>query len=1100
MKFMASVRSICIAFVAAIAAGCGGGGGSGNDSGFNPPGINVSVTATASQAQAGQSVAITVRVTEANGAPIRDLTAVRAVVTPSSAGTVVGAGTFLGVAQSLTAGGVATFTFTGLSPGQATVTVSVTDPFINSRSATASLVINVTAALDTAIRITVTPTSLVVPTQGLTDIAVRVLRANGQPVANGTTVLGTTVPATAGRVFGLPTGTTNTATTVGGVASFRFQAGVSPASVETLFSVTDVERGGEVVNGSARITVAGVDLNRLRIDATRTRLPINSFFVPFFFGSPYVSEVTITLRAASGQPVNMPDGVQVAINPVTIGAFSTLDDPATEDINEILVLLGSGPVDVTAGKATVFVQSFDVPGRVTLTVSGQDPETSQTLVATQDFDVVSTTSNLPNSVFVSPTRSPQYVQGSGGPTSGQFAVVVFDGTSNPVPDPVSGNNAFNNVRLELIGGDASGGARISGISANGQTAIGSPINVRTTAGSTGGSLLSGARVGNIVIRATSDRADNNVDNGISDPVFAQRTVAVSDGVLFDIEITQPTRRALTINPVEPGVTVDPDGVPPNANGTYSLTVGAIATDRLGNPVLPNTTISFGLIDEPQFSGIGDFFLAGGDGDPLEAGTVFTALSGAFTTRGGGAGPGDALILFGEEIIGNRDHESARVIRTVDSPSSLTTSRRFNTNDDTGNLVDSGAILPYVVGRAADGNIVASGTTNALGVVVTKMNYPQSRLGKVAIIWAQGEGDVQGGSPETVTDAEFVSFAGVAPATIFASPSPIPGNSTVSMRVCVIDRIGSRIQGVAVGFQFSGLAGGVGTASGISTSGTLPTLTGRNGCVDTVVTTAGITTAGVTLTFSGAGDTDVVPIQIGALVLSARPDFFFGGGGDTTLRLTDGGGRPIVGVQLSGACVGTGGAIVGTQPAPGSSGVTDSNGETVFSINTANLNQVDGMGEGVCTYRTPSGTPSVIVNLLGFDVCDTAFSPPPQGCDTTAATQFDLVMILRGGTTTSNPNGNINAVAVDSSPSGVSCSRPESARLPTPAAGTAYADIVCTSAKFDRDTTVALRATTSLNGVINNTAVSFAQDCFPLTTANSAVSVMAGNRTCVVIVP
>src|SRR5690606_7732592 len=124
-------------------------------------------------------------------------------------------------------------------------------------------------------------------------------------------------------------------------------------------------------------------------------------------------------------------------------------------------------------------------------------------------------------------------------------------------------------------------------------------------------------------------------------------------------------------------------------------VAIVATDRLGNPVLPGTTITFGLIDEPQQFGVGDFFLSGLDGNPQEGGTNFTAPGGAFLTAGGGAGPGDALVLFGEDLIGNRDHESARRIVSVNSQTSLTVKRRFNHNDTTGSVVNSGPVLPYV---------------------------------------------------------------------------------------------------------------------------------------------------------------------------------------------------------------------------------------------------------------------------------------------------------------------------------------------------------------------------------------------------------------------
>src|SRR5690606_2046668 len=305
---------------------------------------------------------------------------------------------------------------------------------------------------------------------------------------------------------------------------------------------------------------------------------------------------------------------------------------------------------------------------------------------------------------------PVYVVGSGGPTFTTFSVRVEDGSGEEVPDPVSGNTAFNNVRLEIIGDGVAAGEQLSGVNAQGQNVEGTSINLRTNNGVAGATFRAGSRTGTTVIRATADRADNNVDNGITDPVVGEGSIVISDGRLFSLEITSPSVSAIAVNPVSPLVEAAGDelAVPPNPDGTYSLTVAAIATDRQGNPVLPGTVINFGLIDEPQVVGVGDFQIAGGDGNPQEAGTLFTAPGGAFQTAGGGAGPGDTLALFGEESDGNRDHESTRRIANINSQTSLNVTRRFNRNDDTGSIVDRGAVIPYVIGRATDGNVVAQG--------------------------------------------------------------------------------------------------------------------------------------------------------------------------------------------------------------------------------------------------------------------------------------------------------------------------------------------------------------------------------------------------------
>ncbi len=1005
MNASALLKALLLSFIAAVLAACGGSSSTGNDGGFTPPAITVTATAQSQSVVSGSTTDITVRVREGNGAAIRDGTVVNATVSPPANGTITAVdGQGAETAQGSTSGGVANFRFRGAGPGgAATVTFSVPDPNAPARTVTATVSITVTPAPDTSLRVIVEPQASVVAPQGVADVIVRVRRANGSPVADGTTVNGIVAPASAGSVLGLPAGAAPSATTSGGIANFRFLAGNLPATAQLTFSVTDAEQGNAVVTGTANITVAGVDQNRLRLQATTTTLPINAFNVAPFFGSPFMAEVTVTVRTASGQAVNAADGIQVSVNPVgNTGGFTTLNDPSTTE-DEFLVRLGQGSVDVVAGQATLFMHSLNFSGTTTLTVTTTDPETNQVIVATLPFTIVSSISTLPASVSVNPLTTALYVQGSGGNSSAQVQVAVNDAIGQPVPNPTAGNNAFNNIRVELVGDAATGGARVAGINAQGQNVQGAQINLRTTSGIGGVQLVSGNNVGSALLRVTADRADNNVDNGISDPVVGQRSVFVSDGVLFDLEIAQPIVNALLVNPVDPTTTPSQGTtVPVSPDGTYSLTIGVIATDRLGNPVLPGTAINFGLIDEPQASGAGDFLIAGLDGNPEEAGRSFTAPTGAFTTAGGGVGPGDAVVLLTEEDPANRDLEGARVVQSVNGPTSLTVTRNFNRNDVTGSIFNAGNVIPYVIGRAADGNISANATTNALGVARTTLNYPVSRIGKTAVIWAQGDGAIVAGQARTVADVELVRFAGVAPATLSVSPSVIPGNTPTPVAACVLDALFVPIEGVQISFGFAGLNGGQGDVDGRPSAGSFASLTGRDGCAIGNVTTTGIIASGGTLVVSAVGQSATVQIQVGSLILSANPSAFFGSGGTTTLRLVDASGRPVPGVQLRGTCTGGGGAVISTQPTTGENGVTDANGEARWDIFADNLSRAGGAGSGSCVYTTATGSPSTTVTLQGVDLCTIPISPRPPECSTTPVSLTLILDGARTGVVTTDP--------------------------------------------------------------------------------------------------
>lgn len=900
-----------------------------------------------------------------------------------------------------------------------------------------------------SIKITATPTTSSANPGQTVDVQVRVTNANGTAVADGTNVNATVAPGNSGTIrYVPPTGANSDAAsgpTAGGTVNFRYTAGGS-GNVSLTFSTAG---SAGTATTTTTIAVNGSGDQRLQIAATRTQLPVNTWAVLPFMGSPYMSEVTVTVRDGNGQPVNREDGIQVSINPVdNTGGFSTLDDPETEcdmdtlDGCEFLIRMGQAPVDVVAGKATLFVHSLQSTGRTTLTITMLDEVTNQTVTASQEFQIVTTTPPLPTQLALDLASGPIYVQGSGGNSSGLLDIHVRDALGQPVPEPEAGGAAYNNYRLEIVGiqtGGVPGMARLSGVNAAG-TAVSShsSIDLRTTAGVGAANFIAGTETGSYVIRLTADRADNNVDNGISDPVTVERSVVVSDGRLFDLEITQPVVNALTINPYSADIEVNDEGlaIPPSPDATYSVTVAVIATDRQGNPVLPGTQIRFGLIDEPQASGMGDYYIAGGDGDPQEGGTTFTAVTGRFATAGGGAGAGDTLVVFGEDVIGNRDLESARTVTQVHSNTSLSVDYRFNHNDTTGHSVNSGSILPYIIGRAADGNISATAATNDIGVAVTKMNYPVSKLGKLAVVWAQADGQVVAGQPKKITDVEYAYFAGVAPARLVVSPGVLPANTSGEVTICLYDALSAPIGGIPVQFAFQN-ASGSNSVDGTPSAGYTaePTAFG-SGCTVATVSTQGLTEGETapSLVFSAAGAAGIVEFSFAPMALLASPSMLTGSA-NVTLTLVDGSGNRMPGFQIVGTCEASNGAIISIRSGPG---VTNNLGETVASITAERLNQAGAAGAGTCTFQTVDGSATAVVELQGVDICEgVPTSPPPVGCEgtTPGQQQFSLSVVLTPGATT---GGFYSASALPSS-SSTTCSVPGSATPnPTTCAFGSYA--------------------------------------------------------------
>lgn len=591
---------------------------------------------------------------------------------------------------------------------------------------------------------------------------------------------------------------------------------------------------------------------------------------PWSPSSPYTIEVDIHWTNADGSPVSGHD-LSCSVTNLAIMSIHILDDASTPD-DESAVNWGNVQVHSDTGHAICWVFSTGRAGDATLNVGGVDPLTGASVGTSMSFTVQNASGPLPASVQMAADPAGVYVSGSNGRQSTTVSALVLDGGGNFVPDPANGNSGADNVQFEIVT-NPSGGATLQANSVSGPQ-TGATVVTHTVQGVATASFQAGTVQGPIQIRATADRSDNNVTNGISDPVSSTFSVVVSDGKLYSLEITSPVVApnlpGIVINPVDPNVTGgDTGGIPPNPDATLSLTVSALGTDRQGNPVLPGTAIRFGSVDEPVgapgSANDNQFLISGVHGNPQEGGTLFTATDGEFQSAGGGAGPGDALVVFGKAVEGNSDLVSAVSVASVSSETSLNASSAFNRNDTTGTSVDYGAVLPYLIGRSQHGNISSPSSTNDIGVAHTTLNYTVNSVGNAVAIWAQGDGlDNVTGGQRRVTDAGTLVYPGVGPATLLVSPLTIEGNSTANVTVCVTDALGIPLRGVQVGYIFSLTAGGTGSVDGNGNVGTFDHLTGVDGCVVGSAQTQNIpgSSAGGdagTLTINAAGQTADITI-------------------------------------------------------------------------------------------------------------------------------------------------------------------------------------------------------------------------------------------------
>ncbi len=846
----------------------------------------------------------------------------------------------------------------------------------------------------------------------LTQITVTVTFDNGTPVPDTTNIQLSTSDVQVAPISTLDDPET---TDINEFTTFFGSVGNEASGGDGTFFIHGVSAGTVVLTASAvdpqtgrtsratfnyTVTPGPEPFERLSIEAVTQTLPANVFSLTprQAFGSVYMTEATISFRDPLGNFVNpASDGdtstVGVSINPVLVAAFSTLDDPDTQpdddpltEENEIFILLGSGPVDMVAGKGTIFVWA-DQPGVATVTVTANDQFTGQDISTQMDFTIEGGVVGGPTSISLSGSGV-NYVNGSGGSQSQVIQAFVNATQTVPVPNP----NGVNNVMIDITTDGQNSGEKITGVNAQGATVEGQSINLGSVNGVASFQLLSGNAPNTVIMTATTDRADNNVDNGLQDPITAQDSFVISDGVLFGLDITIPNLNALFVNNVDDGAT--PQNGLGNLDGSYSITISAIGTDKGGNPALPQT-VQFGLIDSPIVGfpqdGPGTFVNSGLDGDPQEGGSIFDATTGAFLTAGGGTQPGDTLMVYAEDILGNEDLESAVTVQSVQSETRLTISENFNRNDLTGTVVNDLDIFPYIIGRAVDGNIDATGVIDANGVVSTQLNYPVSKLGKIAAIYAKGQGATTNGVTRSVTDVETIIYPGASSIsgtnlspTLIASPAIIPANQGSIVTVCFFDAASHPIQGASIDWSFVG-GSGTGSIDGINDTGTMVNRTGADGCAQGMANVAGVVESSAMNGFifnvgatSCVQNTDEVCIQVadpGAVYLVASPAFHVFGGTkiiDLFLFGSDGAGIPDVPIFVE--CESSGGVISVISPPA----ATDENGASEATINA----QVDGFNEsftGTCTFSVGSGEPSTVVQFQGVDLCEGFVSPdgPPQ---------------------------------------------------------------------------------------------------------------------------
>ncbi|MFT3779535.1 MAG: Ig domain-containing protein [Ottowia sp.] len=352
----------------------------------------------------------------------------------------------------------------------------------------------------------------------------------------------------------------------------------------------------------------------ITLQAESTSLPVNTGSYPVGIGASAPYTTTLYVNAKEGNDP-IPSGEDIfscnTAYGLSSGPLYYLDgdeDHEDDDGNPLAyrsITLGSN-----AGGNSFHFHAGNQAGVATITCAVTDPRDSRVYSASVSITVGGGSgTGLPASVYAIAQSEYLGTQGnlSNLPASVNISATVMDDAVQPVPNPSAANLQ---IRILPTTAAATGARLLLG----GQS--GSQVLATTTGGVANFSLSSGTTRGAIVLELTADRYDNNVANGIQDPIVQLTAIAVVDGVstttlafsAATVEAangtsfaqaleasggTAPYQWAIVSGTLPTGLTLSSSGIisgkPQTTLGTYAVTVRV--TDALGDSVQAVVTIT-----------------------------------------------------------------------------------------------------------------------------------------------------------------------------------------------------------------------------------------------------------------------------------------------------------------------------------------------------------------------------------------------------------------------------------------------------------------------------------------------------------------------------
>lgn len=407
----------------------------------------------------------------------------------------------------------------------------------------------------------------------------------------------------------------------------------------------------------------------ISLRAAKTQLPLNISNLGAGLGAnaPYTTTLYVEAREGAAPILGGDDVFSCNLaQGLDTGSLYYLDGKEEHEKDGVPLAYRSVVLGSNSGGATFHFHAGNQAGTARVTCSVTNPRDQQVSTASVDIVVGAATGKVASVVGVA--QAPAYLGTKNNPNFVQNSVGIQaflrDDANQPMP-----NSTAANLQVSILPiSDAADGARlVSG------TQSGSVLQVRTIGGVGQIALTSGVNYGTIVLQYVADRFDNDVTNGIQDPITSLHPVAVVTGVASealayddDLAISVPNGRSyirglIAKGGVPPyswsysgtmpkGLTLEASGLlvgtPKDNPGDY--TVQLIVTDANGKSVATNVTITVvGPLIEPIV-----FNITGCTGDVntpcvLPSVSLNSSYAYAFSATGGNSSAGYTWTFTGK---------------------------------------------------------------------------------------------------------------------------------------------------------------------------------------------------------------------------------------------------------------------------------------------------------------------------------------------------------------------------------------------------------------------------------------------------------------------